>query len=144
MLKRFSINVKLYFGIPLLTQSVKNVQKTCNQNAKNLHLFCQWGHEFYLKPYINKKIKIFALRILNALNAKWVPRLIKATGIYCFYHDSGQLICSQFEHDTSLQLEHMFLHTTYCHQVQFFVWNLFGSHISLSSGNLVVLFPWSY
>ena len=50
-------------------------------------------------------MKILAIRILNA---KRVPCLIKVIEIYCVYQASKQLTCSQFKHDTPLQLEHIF------------------------------------
>ena len=81
------------------------MQKTYNHSAKHFQEFCPWGHEFYLKPYINKGKKIFARGILNTLNAMRAPHLIKITGIICVYQASEQLICSQFKHDKFLQLE---------------------------------------
>ena len=107
---------------------------------------CFVNEDIFLKTYINKEIKIFAIRNLNALNAKWVPHFIKVTGIYCLYQASEQVIFSQFKEDTVPQLQHIFVHTTpdwlqFCflcriclveafHCVQKILWCYFSGHVN--------------
>ena len=75
----------------------------------------------FSKTLHKQRNRNFTERILNALNAEWVPRIIEVSGTYSAYQTSEQLICSQFKHDTPLLLQHIFVHTTpYSLQVQLF------------------------